>query len=365
MTGALRYVLRTDPGLVRGNNEDSAYAGPRLLVVADGMGGYAGGEIASSIAVAALAPLDDVDADGDLISALRSAADVANEEIAALVAGDEKLTGMGTTLTALLFNGNRVGLLHIGDSRAYLLRGRILMQITRDDTFVQRLVDEGRITAEEARTHPQRSLIVRALNGSSLEPDLSVREVRSGDRYLLCSDGLSDMVPPETLLEALREEDPRDAADRLVELALRAGGPDNVTCLVADVVDAGHGDDSPVVQIATEDRSAPAPAPAGARTRTHRVVLAAVAAVLVLGISGLWWWTQTQYFVGRAGEQVAVYRGVNASLGPVRLFSVAERSEILISDLQGTVQQEVEAGIPARSRSDAERILDNIAGHGR
>ena len=144
---------------------------------------------------------------------------------------------MGTTLTAILFAGDRLGLVHIGDSRGYLLRDGELTQITKDDTFVQTLVDEGRITAEEAHSHPQRSLIMRALTGHEVEPTLIMREAREGDRYLLCSDGLSDPVSQETILEALKIPGVAESADRLIELALRGGGPDNVTVVVADVVD--------------------------------------------------------------------------------------------------------------------------------
>ena len=144
---------------------------------------------------------------------------------------------MGTTLTAILFAGGRLALCHVGDSRAYLVRDGQLSQITHDDTFVQTLIDDGRITAEEANSHPQRSLLLRALNGQEVEPDLSMREARAGDRYLLCSDGLSGVVSEETLAEALKDPDPQSTADRLIELALRSGGPDNITVIVADVVE--------------------------------------------------------------------------------------------------------------------------------
>jgi PPM family protein phosphatase len=155
---------------------------------------------------------------------------------------------MGTTLTAILFAGDRLGLVHIGDSRGYLLRDGVLTQITKDETFVQTLVDEGRITAEEAHSHPQRSLIMRALSGHEVEqPTLTMREARVGDRYLLCSDGLSDVVSDETILEALQIPDADDSAFRLIELALRGGGPDNVTALVADVVDFDYGPTQPIL----------------------------------------------------------------------------------------------------------------------
>ncbi|MDQ1647756.1 MAG: family protein phosphatase, partial [Cryptosporangiaceae bacterium] len=247
MSLTLRYAARSDRGLIREGNEDSVYAGPRLLAVADGMGGMAAGEVASNIVVGALAPLDEDVSSSDLVDALRGAIGHANQTLRDAVESNPALEGMGTTLTAMLFSGNRIALVHVGDSRAYVMREGELTQITRDDTYVQMLVDEGRITADEATTHPQRSLLTRALDGRDVDPDFSVREARSGDRYLLCSDGLSGVVSPETMADALRLVDPREAADRLISLALRGGGPDNITCIVADIVDTGLGDAAPVV----------------------------------------------------------------------------------------------------------------------
>ena len=197
MTLALRYAAMSHVGLLRPGNEDSLYAGPRLLAVADGMGGHAAGEVASAVAIAAVAALDEDAPGADLLSALRSAAIGANGHLRDMVAGDAALDGMGTTLTTLLFTGSRLGVLHIGDSRCYLLRQGSLTQITHDDTLVQSLVDDGRITPEEASSHPQRNMILRALDGrEDVEFDLSVREARAGDRYLLCSDGLTGPVRP-------------------------------------------------------------------------------------------------------------------------------------------------------------------------
>ena len=233
---------------------------PRLLALADGMGGHAAGEVASQLVIAALAHLDDDEPGGDLLSKLDDAVHQGNAAIAAHVDAEPELEGMGTTLTAILFAGNRLGLVHIGDSRGYLLRDGELTQITKDDTFVQTLVDEGRITAEEAHSHPQRSLIMRALTGHEVEPTLIMREARAGDRYLLCSDGLSDPVSQETILEALQIEDVNESADRLIELALRGGGPDNVTVVVADVVDYDYGQTQPILAGAVsgeDDDSAP------------------------------------------------------------------------------------------------------------
>lgn len=259
MTLVLRYAARSDRGLVRANNEDSVYAGARLLALADGMGGHAAGEVASQLMIAALAHLDDDEPGGDLLGKLEAATHEGNATIADHVEEDPELEGMGTTLTAILFAGSKLGLVHIGDSRAYLLRDDQLTQITRDDTFVQSLVDEGRITAEQAHTHPQRSLIMRALTGNEIEPTLTVREARAGDRYLLCSDGLSDVVSDETIANTMREGTNDECADRLIELALRSGGPDNVTVIVADVIDLDYGQSHPIVGGAASDEEEDTP----------------------------------------------------------------------------------------------------------
>ncbi|MBS4103822.1 PP2C family protein-serine/threonine phosphatase [Tsukamurella paurometabola] len=255
MSLVLRYAARSDRGLVRSNNEDSVYAGARLLALADGMGGHAAGEVASQLMINALAPLDDDEPSGDLLDTLEEAMVAGNETIAEQVAEDPELDGMGTTLTAILFAGSKLGLIHVGDSRGYLLRDGQLTRITKDDTFVQTLVDEGRITAEQAHTHPQRSLIMKALTGHEVEPTLTLREAKAGDVYLLCSDGLSDVVSDETIGDTLElaAEDVSAAADRLIELALRSGGPDNVTVVVARVEDTSFGQSRPIVGGAAND----------------------------------------------------------------------------------------------------------------
>lgn len=241
MTVALRYAARSDVGLVRSDNQDSAYAGPHLLVVADGMGGHAGGDVASSVAVAALAPLDgESHGPDDALDELEVALDDARAEIIARSTAEPDLAGMGTTVTAILRAGNKLAMVHLGDSRGYLFRDGVLTQVTTDHTFVQHLVDTGRITAEEAEHHPQRSVVMRVLGDfdADVTADLSVREARVGDRWLLCSDGLSGFVSAETIEETLATVPDVDAcADRLVQLALRAGGGDNVTVVLADVVE--------------------------------------------------------------------------------------------------------------------------------
>lgn len=234
----IRYAVRSDVGLERDENEDSAYAGARLLAVADGMGGHAGGEVASAAVIEALKPLDtDVPA-GELLNALDHAVRQASRSLSELAEADPALRGMGTTLTALLWSGSQLGLVHIGDSRAYLVRDGEVFQITQDHTVVQTLLADGKITADEVASHPQRSLILRALVADGgYEPDLQLREARPGDRYLLCSDGLHEVADAGDIARVLRElADPDAAAAELIKLAIDGGGPDNVTCIVADVV---------------------------------------------------------------------------------------------------------------------------------
>ncbi|MER5371578.1 Stp1/IreP family PP2C-type Ser/Thr phosphatase [Streptomyces sp. NPDC002553] len=256
MSLSLRFAAGSHKGMIREGNEDSGYAGPRLLAIADGMGGAAAGEVASSEAISTIVALDDDVPGSDVLTSLGTAVQRANDQLRSLVEEDPQLEGMGTTLTALLWTGQRLGLVHVGDSRAYLLRDGLLTQITQDHTWVQRLVDEGRITEEEATTHPQRSLLMRALgSGEHVEPDLSIREVRAGDRYLICSDGLSGVVSHQTLEDTLASyQGPQETVQELIQLALRGGGPDNITVIVADVLDldtgdtlAGHLSDTPVV----------------------------------------------------------------------------------------------------------------------
>jgi protein phosphatase len=239
MTGttlAIRFAARTDRGLVRTSNQDTAYAGGRLLAVADGMSGV--GDRASAAAIEALKPLETLTVpSGELLNALADAVGQAERAVCevATAADDDRA---GTTLTAMLWSGSRLGLVHIGDSRAYLLREGRLFRITHDHTYVQSLVDEGRLTEDEAASHPDRALLVKAITGGGpAEPDLSVHDARAGDRYLLCSDGLSAVVAPDALHAALAAEDgPEPVLDALVTLAYDAGAPDNIACVVADVV---------------------------------------------------------------------------------------------------------------------------------
>ncbi|SFD84599.1 protein phosphatase [Actinopolyspora alba] len=397
MTLVLHYAARSDRGLVRSNNQDSVYAGPRLLALADGMGGHAAGEVASKVVIAALSALDDDEPGDDLLGQLHEAMLSGNNAISELVASDPDLDGMGTTLTAMLFAGSKLGLVHIGDSRAYQVRNGELSQITHDDTFVQSLIDEGRITEEEAANHPQRSLLLRALTGHEVEPSLAVREARAGDRYLLCSDGLSSVVSEETIAEALGISDPQQSADRLIELALKGGGPDNVTVIVADVVDVEFGDDAPIVagaagfddqdprpqpdsaaaraSAATRSRPAPqqqeftAPPPDPPRRRRWlRGMLVGFGVLVVLAglVFAGRWWLFNQYYIGVNGSQkVAIFQGVQGSVLGMSMHRQLELScppgaaegctPIEVQDLKEAQRADVRDGITQVSDLDEAR----------
>jgi PPM family protein phosphatase len=237
MTFAVRAVAATDQGLVRSNNEDAVFVGTRLFVVADGMGGLPAGELASDILVQALAVVDDMPDSGEPLQDMLAALQKANERIEAAIADDDARDGMGTTVTALMLSGDRVAALNVGDSRCYLVRDGELTQLTRDDTYVQALVDQGVLTPDDARRHPQRALVTQAVQGGPFRPAGRMIPIQAGDRFLLCSDGLTDYVTDDVIGATLRTyEDRRACAAELIARTLEAGAPDNVTVIVCDVV---------------------------------------------------------------------------------------------------------------------------------
>lgn len=238
-TLGVRFAAGDHIGNVRSSQEDRAYAGSRVLAVADGLGGHPGGERASQAVIDALRELERGDLDADPLAALGHAIAETGERLRGMTEADPSLEGLGTTVTALLWAGSRLALVHIGDSRAYLLRDGELVQLTQDHTYVQSLVSEGKLSAEEAAAHPRRRLLVRALDGvTDPQADLSLHPVRAGDRYLLCTDGLHAVVPSGELLTSLAGAgDPVQAVGDLVGLANAAGGPDNIGCAVADVIE--------------------------------------------------------------------------------------------------------------------------------
>ncbi len=407
MTLRLRYAARSDVGLVRRGNEDSGYASPRLLIVADGMGGHAAGELASATAVATLAHLELAPPQAsEVLAALAGAIDNTGASIRAVIEDDADLAGMGTTVTSLYWMGERIALVHVGDSRAYLMRGGVLTQLTHDHTFVQTLIDAGRITEEEAAIHPRRSLIMRALDGlNPVEPDLSVREARVGDRYLLCSDGLSGVMSIDEIAERMRDGDPTGSVTRLVEFALERGAPDNVTVVIADVVDGdGSGEDnvSPVVvgaageprvrvrlpNVAFPDDAQRDPdrADGGALGRAavalqagqldgerpphrHRrwrliLVLGLLVASTVTALLVAQNWLHSRWYVAINGSPgtgtISIYNGVQGSMLGFNLSTVSVDSGLTVGSLPFFDQELVSKGIPASDETDAQRIVSEL-----
>ena len=399
MSIALRYAARSDVGLVRSNNQDSAYAGSHLLVVADGMGGHAGGDVASSVAIGRLARLDSETPASDIVATLEESVLEANQEILRRARDEPQLRGLGTTITALLRAEGKFALAHIGDSRAYLLREEETVQVTKDHTFVQRLLDEGRLTEDEAERHPQRSVLMRVLGDVDADPelDLSLRPAHTGDRWMLCSDGLSGLVSLDTIDATLKDiEDPGECADALVQLALKGGGPDNITCIVADVVDLeelARGEEAPsttpqIVGSAARNRHQPTAASgpaakAAALTREEPEVpyededfseeepprrspwpALVVLMLLIALLGGLLWggytWSQRQFYVGTDGTRVVLYQGLAQDLGPISLSQPLETTDIEIEDLPEITRQQVESTISAGDRASADQIIDRL-----
>lgn len=418
----LRYAARSDVGLVRSDNEDSGYAGAHMLVVADGMGGHAAGELASSTAIATFAELDLEPPGNEALNSMANTMDNTHEELAHLMKENPGFQGMGTTVTAISWEEDRVAIAHIGDSRAYLLRDGELVQLTKDHTYVQALVDAGEITSEEADVHPKRNLLLKALDGiHSVDPDLSIRKVKAGDRFLLCSDGLSGVVSNYAIAEVLRHGDPTGAVMALVDKAIEGGAPDNVTCVVADLVDeepeatipapietqpeedlnntlaipVQHLGTVPVVVGAAgelrnrhrlpgidfPEDSEPDPenprdsadeksgasqtaatdiaaATVPKRRRLSRLVpILGTLAVVAFALFGFGLYVNSQYYVSEFEDRVAIYQGIPAGFGSGSFSSVIQTSETKVDQLPTYSQNQVRENIHSNDGLDGARRI--------
>ncbi len=395
-------------GKVRSNNQDSGYAGKYLFVVADGMGGHAGGDVASAIAVKRIAETDRLySSPHDAEFALRTALLAANSLLAETVFEHSELTGMGTTVSGFVRVDNQIAIAHIGDSRIYLLRDDVLTQVTADHTFVQRLVDSGRITAEEAAVHPRRSVLMRVLGDVDASPEIdsAVLDTRPGDRWLLCSDGLSSYVSDDKMLLALSTiPSAQAAAEKLVKDSLDQGAPDNVTIVIVDVDESGDSSHTPPITVGSaavplvfendavrrplrlpslllhplkaaqpddshfepesddyltaliqEDRR---------REIRHRVswiafvmiVIGLIVAACFIGYE----FTQRHYFVGAENGRVTIFQGVQQDLGPISLSHVYRSTTLQLADLPTYQRETVTATISADNIDDAERIIKQL-----
>ena len=393
-------------GRVRSNNQDSGFAGEHLFLVADGMGGHAGGDVASAIATRRISEADrSYDTAGDAEFAMHSALIAANSQLAETVLEHAELTGMGTTVSAIYVLADQVAIAHIGDSRVYLYRDSELSQITTDHTFVQRLVESGRITEEEAAVHPRRSVLMRVLGDvdSAPEIDSTILGTKAGDRWLLCSDGLSGVVSFDEIREQMARGDAaQETAEHLVRASLEGGAPDNVTVVIVDIGVDPHGDPgthtvgSAAQPLAFEAALDEAPrralrlppfrlhsAPPEAhfepdvedyldelieedarRVRRRRVIWIAsilLIAAVILGAALISYsWSQSRYFVGVDSNSVVIYKGIQQDLGPISLHHLYEDTGIPLSKLSDYDRQAVRATINADSLAAALAITDRL-----
>jgi len=372
----VRVGARTDVGVVRDQNEDGYLTEAPLFAVADGMGGHQGGEVASQVALETVAAMArDQGSDLDLDAAVRAA----NEAILTRASDDNALKGMGTTLTIVRDEGRRITIAHVGDSRAYLLRDDELRQLTEDHTLVHRMVTEGKLTEEEAKIHPHRSILTRALGVEpGVEVDVDAREVTVGDRFLLCSDGLTGMVEEPRIEEVLRTTpDPQQAADTLVEEANRAGGQDNITVVILDFVERdpeqpAAQETHPTERVIVGGRTARAtervevgPIPeARARGGWKRwavrgAVTLALALAAVLAVRA---YLGTQWFVGIDDERVAIFNGIPTTVLGIELFALSEATDIPAGEARdaGIQWHGLDDGITASSEEEAREIVRQI-----
>ena len=409
MAGQPKSAAVSNVGKIRANNQDSGYAGNYLFVVADGMGGHAGGDVASAIAIRRITEVDQKYTSAhDAAFALQSSLIAANSLLAETVFEHNELTGMGTTVSGLIRVDNQIAMAHIGDSRVYRFRGGKLEQISTDHTFVQRLVDSGRITPEEAAVHPRRSVLMRVLGDVDAAPeiDTEVFDTAAGDRWMICSDGLSSYVSDEKMEHVLATvPSAQGAAERLIKESLDQGAPDNVTVVLLDIDETTDSAHVPPITVGSaasplsfdsdstrralrlptlllHPLKATQPDPSHFepesddyldelieedRTRQRRrritwlvsIVLAviAVVAAIVVGYD----WIQTRYYVGSDHGYVAIYRGVQQNLGPIQLSAVYEKTDISLSRLPSFNRGQVEATISARTLTLAKDIVDRLA----
>jgi protein phosphatase len=404
----------SDVGKVRSSNQDSGYAGNNLFFVADGMGGHAGGDIASAITAQHVALADEPvensqQAEQKLIDYIWQA----NEKLGASVDQHSELAGMGTTFSGIFINGTSVSIGHIGDSRIYLARDGVVKQITSDHTFVQRLVDTGRISEEEALVHPRRSVLMRVLGDVEQFPevDLETFETKPGDRWLVCSDGLSGVVPEGLMHRILLSKSTvQEATDLLVGEALEFGAPDNVTVVLVDVLDAqdeievspsrnfvGSAASEVVIEERKgrrilrilnpmtliemlqkpEDPTSFAPESeellekilkdTKGRIRARRLRQIAtyllIVAAATYGLFLAYEYTQTRFFVGVNDGVVVIYKGIKEELGPFKFSSVYEVSNITLESLTDFQREALERSITTENIEEARRVLDQLGGN--
>jgi PPM family protein phosphatase len=397
VTLQLRYVAHSEIGLIRKNNQDSGYASPHLVVVADGMGGAAAGDLASAVAIDTIRKIEAPTEGKQMLGVLADAIHDANDKIAELIESDVSLEGMGTTVTGAMFDGVELGLAHIGDSRAYLLRDGRLERLTHDHTWVQSLVDDGKISETEAVIHPHRSLLLKVLNGQPTnDPDLTMVPVQAGDRLMFCSDGVCGLIDDDVIAAGLQIPDLDQAVERIVAESLHEGGVDNITVIVADVVESGGSDEVMVLGAASdqpirvpgaprrqlaendeaedtlvtrlaepggptddEERYNPQ-VPSQRRFRRPLIGLLVLVLIAIAGLGTAYAWMRTQYFVGADRDKVAIFQGLSENLPGLSLSRVYEVQQLAVSELPPFYQDQVKARIDVPSLDSARATIAEL-----
>jgi len=377
MTNALKFksVGRSDLGLTRDNNEDSGFIGKNFLLVADGMGGHAAGELASSTAVSVIANFDknfQKFTPQDIVNKV-------SEKIKTSIQKDISRNGMGTTLSTVYLTEGKLNFIHVGDSRIYLIKNKELNLISKDQTYIQNLIDNNEITLQESKNHPQRSLLLQAIDGSSdLIPEIKSLEVSVGDKILLCSDGLTNVVNDSEILNIINSFEAVGAVSALIEKALEHGGPDNITVIIAEITDKKIDEKTIVLGAAAEPRNrvllpdldfptdihpfitSEFPALKSIRFSKKIKFFIAFALLVVPVYSGFNYWITRQYFVSNLGENIAIFQGLKVNLGPISLSQPVQSFNLETKVLTKEDLALVDEGIDANSLTEARFIVRRL-----
>jgi protein phosphatase len=377
---SFRAAGRSDVGLVRNNNEDSGFIGKHFLLVADGMGGHAAGELASSTTVAIVAQVDNnKDKLEDLESKLIEIPKVITKELKNAIDKDSARAGMGTTLTAAVIQENQLKISHVGDSRAYLVRNKQISRITKDQTYIQSLIDNNEITESEAKNHPQRSLLLQAIDGITESiPVITSIEILENDKIILCSDGLTNIVTDEEILEIIKQFDYVGAVSALIEKALENGGPDNITVIVADLQKEKYENKIIVLGAAAEPRNriklpglefptdihpfitGEFPALKSVTWLRKFAYVASFALIAVIVSWGATNWISKQFYVSNLGDNLAIFQGVNSSIGPISFSRPVQSFNLEVVVLTKDDQEVLLNGIKADSVTEARFIVRRL-----
>jgi len=377
MTKVLKFksVGRSDIGLTRENNEDSGFIGNNFLLVADGMGGHAAGELASSTAVSVIANFDK---NFDKFSPQVLVNTVSNK-IKNSIQRDISRNGMGTTLSTVYLLEDKLNLIHVGDSRIYLIREKKLNLISKDQTYIQNLIDNKEITEQEAKIHPQRSLLLQAIDGSSdIVPEIKNLEVKVGDKLLLCSDGLTNVVNDSEILNIINSFDVVGAVSALIEKALEHGGPDNITLIIAEITDKKIDDKTIVLGAAAEPRNRVLLPDLDFPTDIHPFITSEFPALKNIRFSkkikfflafvllvvpiyfGFNYWITRQYFVSNLGDNIAIFQGLKINIGPIALSQPVQSFNLETKVLTKNDLSLVSEGIDANSLTEARFIVRRL-----